>query len=346
MLRLDGFYDLHIHSAPAPFVRIGDSADIARWCAEAGMAGIVIKSHFESTVSKAYHARLAVREAYPDFKVFSGIALNRGVGGVNPGAVELALQQGAKVVWMPTLDAANHAAAFGAAGTYGFGAMTLTSRRKIKDPLYRVTNDSGKLTDDAKEVVQLVVDYGAILATGHISKPEILATVDFALGVGAKRIVITHPELAAPKLDLPTMVELAKAGCYHGVLRGQPAADVLLDLRAGPAGGDRGRHAGAHHPVQRRRTALQSAPARGDPHRHPEPARERLGRGDLPHHLHREPEEAARPVGSGAPAGVTRSITRRDAIAPPQRSDDSAERGAPARRRQSSNLNEILSRTR
>jgi hypothetical protein len=91
--------------------------------------------------------------------------------------------------------------------------MTLTSRRKIKDPLYRVVNDSGKLTDDAKEVVQLVVDYGAILATGHISKPEILATVDFALGVGAKRIVITHPELAAPKLDLPTMVELAKAGC-------------------------------------------------------------------------------------------------------------------------------------
>ena len=115
MLTLKGFYDLHIHSAPAPFVRIGDSADIARWCAEAGMAGIVIKSHFESTVSKAYHARLAVRDDYPDFQVFSGIALNRGVGGVNPGAVELALQQGAKVVWLPTLDAANHAAAFGAA---------------------------------------------------------------------------------------------------------------------------------------------------------------------------------------------------------------------------------------
>ena len=107
MLTLNGFYDLHIHSAPAPFVRIGDSADIARWCAEAGMAGIVIKSHFESTVSKAYHARLAVRDAFPEFQVFSGIALNRGVGGVNPGAVELALQQGAKIVWLPTLDAAN-----------------------------------------------------------------------------------------------------------------------------------------------------------------------------------------------------------------------------------------------
>ena len=214
MLTLKGFYDLHIHSAPAPFVRIGDSADIARWCAEAGMAGIVIKSHFESTVSKAYHARLAVRDAFPDFQVFSGIALNRGVGGVNPGAVELALQQGAKVVWMPTLDAANHAKAFGAGGTYGFKAMTLSSRRKGKDPLYRVLDDSGKLTPEAKEVVQLVVDADAILATGHISKQEIIATVEFALSIGGKRLVITHPELAAPKLDLPTMIELAKAGAY------------------------------------------------------------------------------------------------------------------------------------
>ena len=230
MLTLKGFYDLHIHSAPAPFVRIGDSAEIARWCAEAGMAGIVIKSHFESTVSKAYHARLAVRDDYPDFKVFSGIALNRGVGGVNPGAVELALQQGAKVVWLPTLDAANHAAAFGAGGTYGFKAMTLTSRRKGERSALRVIGENGKLTSEAKEVVELVVEYDAILATGHISKEEILATVEFALGVGAKRVVITHPELAAPKLDLPTMVRAREGRRHHGILRGQPAADLLLPV--------------------------------------------------------------------------------------------------------------------
>ncbi len=214
MLKLTGFYDLHIHSAPAPFVRIGDSADIARWCAEAGMGGIVIKSHFESTVSKVHHARIAVRDTHPDFKVFAGIALNRGVGGVNPGAVELALQQGAKLVWLPTLDAANHAEAFGAGGTYGFKAMTLTSRRKTANPLYRVTDANGKLTPETREVIDLVVEYDAVLATGHVSKPEIMAAVDYAVKAGAKRIVITHPELAAPKLDLPTMVELAKAGCY------------------------------------------------------------------------------------------------------------------------------------
>ena len=214
MLTLDGVYDLHIHSAPAPFVRIGDSADIARWCAEAGMAGIVIKSHFESTVSKVHHARIAVREQFPDFKVFSSIALNRGVGGVNPGAVELALQQGAKVVWLPTLDAVNHARVFGSGGTYGFKAMTLTSRRKSEPVLYSVVDANGKLTAEAKEVIELVIAYDAILATGHISKEEILAATEFAFGAGAKRVVITHPELATPKLDLPTMVQLAKAGAY------------------------------------------------------------------------------------------------------------------------------------
>jgi hypothetical protein len=214
MLTLDGFYDLHIHSAPAPFVRIGDSADIATWCAEAGMAGIVIKSHFESTVSKVHHARKAVAERFPAFKVFSGIALNRGVGGVNPGAVELALQQGAKLVWLPTLDAENHATAFGSGGTYGFAAMTLTSRRKGPSPLYRVTDANGKLTDACKEVIDLVVAYDAVLATGHISKAEILAATEYAFRAGAKRVVITHPELAAPKLDIATMKDLATAGCF------------------------------------------------------------------------------------------------------------------------------------
>ncbi len=292
MLTLKGFYDLHIHSAPAPFVRIGDSAEIARWCAEAGMAGIVIKSHFESTVSKAYHARLAVRDDYPDFKVFSGIALNRGVGGVNPGAVELALQQGAKVVWLPTLDAANHAAAFGAGGTYGFKAMTLTSRRKGSAPLYRVIGENGKLTSEAKEIVQLVVEYDAILATGHISKQEIIATVEYALGISAKRLVITHPELAAPKLDLPTMVELAKAGAYMEFC----AVNLLPVFYSISVQGLLEAIEAVTPERARRGPAVQSPPSRSYSHRHPEPAREGPGNRCRPDDLHREPEEAAQPL--------------------------------------------------
>ena len=212
MLKLDGYFDLHPHSAPAPFVRIADSADIARWCANAGMAGIVIKSHFESTVSKVHHARLAVAETHPDFKIYSSIALNRGVGGINPAAVELALQQGAKVVWLPTLDAAAHAAAFGAGGTYGFKAMTIPSRRKTQYHSLSTLDESGRLTPETKEVIDLVKDYGAVLGTGHVSKREIFAVADYAFGIGLKRVVITHPELATPNLDVAAMVELARMG--------------------------------------------------------------------------------------------------------------------------------------
>src|SRR5690606_28489983 len=102
------------------------------------MAGIVVKSHFESTVSKVHHARKDTQDDFPNFNVFASITLNRGVGGPNPGAVELALQQGAKCVWLPTLDAGNHAVAYGHSGTYGFADMTLGSARKPRNYAYTV----------------------------------------------------------------------------------------------------------------------------------------------------------------------------------------------------------------
>lgn len=213
IINVQGFFDLHVHSAPAPFVRIGDSVDIAEWCAAAGMAGIVIKSHFESTISKAHHARREVTKAYPDFKVFAGIALNRGVGGVNPGAVEWALDQGAKIVWLPTFDAANHARAFGGVGTYGFKSMTVPSRKTVLHEQFTVLK-GGRLSDKAREVINLIAAYDAVLATGHVAKEEIFAAVDYAVSKKVKRLLITHPEYTVPNLDPGAMAALANEGAY------------------------------------------------------------------------------------------------------------------------------------
>ena len=211
-ISIAGFYDLHIHSAPAPFVRIGDSEDIARWCAAAGMAGICIKSHFESTVSKVHHARRHVLPDFPDFKIFSAIALNRGGGGGNPGAGELALEQGAKVVWLPTMDAAAHAEAFGGVGTWGLGSMTVGAR--IEGSLrggFTVLN-GGKLTPEAKEVMALVKAYDAVLGTGHIGRDEVFAVVEHAASIGLERMVVTHPEFRVPNLAVADLVALAGMG--------------------------------------------------------------------------------------------------------------------------------------
>jgi hypothetical protein len=208
---LKGFYDLHLHSAPAPFARIGDSEDIAQWCAAAGMAGIVIKSHFESTVSKAYHARKAVAQEYPDFQVFSAIALNRGVGGLNRGAVELALEQGAKVVWLPTLDAKNHGVAFGASGTYGFREMTLQGKGEPVSYAYTIVNEAGQLLPEVKDIVKMTMDYDVVLGTGHLSKAEIFTLVDYTTGLGHRKVVCTHPEMKTPGMTAAEMRQLTEA---------------------------------------------------------------------------------------------------------------------------------------
>ena len=210
IISVDGFIDTHVHTGPAPFRRIGDTIDVARWCREAGMAAIVVKSHFEATVAKVYHARKEV----PDLGLFAGIALNRGVGGVNPGAVEQALGQDAKVVWMPTIDAENHVRVFGAAGAFGaIGAGSYANRSKYGTDAAFTVLAGGRLSPDARTVIDMIADFGAVLATGHLSEKEIFAVVDHALGRGHDKIVVTHPEMQCPDLSLDVQVQLARQGC-------------------------------------------------------------------------------------------------------------------------------------
>ncbi|HWU64920.1 MAG TPA: DUF6282 family protein [Ensifer sp.] len=214
-ISVEGFIDIHIHTAPAPFNRIGDTADVARWCAQAGMGGAVIKSHFESTVSKVHHGQLAVPD-FPDFKLFAGVALNRGVGGINPGAVEIALHQGAKMVWLPTFDSCAHINFYGGAGKYGgFKSMSLgflggSSPRGN----YRVTDDYGKVTPETKEIIDIIIAYDGVLSTAHVSKEEIFAVVEYGLKKSLKRICVTHPEAPVPDIGIDAMVELSKEGVF------------------------------------------------------------------------------------------------------------------------------------
>ena len=210
IISVDGFIDTHVHTGPAPFRRIGDTIDVAKWCRDAGMAAIVVKSHFEATIAKVYHARKEIS----DLRVYAGIALNRGVGGVNPLAVEQALRQDAKFVWMPTIDAANHVAVFGAAGAFGaIGAGSYTNTAlKVADPLYTVL-DGDSLTAEARDVIDLIADYGAVLATGHLSEDEVFAVVEHALSLNHDKIIVTHPEMQCPNLSIETQAALAKRGC-------------------------------------------------------------------------------------------------------------------------------------
>jgi hypothetical protein len=78
---------------------------------------------------------------------------------------------------------------------------------------YTVLN-GGRLTTEAKDVIDIVGDHDAVLATGHLSRDEIMEVVSYATGKGLKKIVITHPEMYVPNLDTDTQVELAREGCF------------------------------------------------------------------------------------------------------------------------------------
>lgn len=190
MVDLTGFIDPHVHAAPEHIPRLLDDLALARLARDAGMAGLLIKSHTTLTADRATIAQRAV----PGIRVWGGLVLNRSVGGINSAAVEVALQYGAAEIWMPTIDAANHCGHSHAAAK-GFVVKC------------------DKPSDELREILNLIATHEAILGTGHLSVRETIKLVGYAREHGVKKILITHPE--APFIDMSVSVqrELAALGC-------------------------------------------------------------------------------------------------------------------------------------
>jgi hypothetical protein len=199
---VEGAFDLHVHSSPDLFPRIANDVEVVTDAARRGFAGLVMKNHFEPTVSRAL---LAQRHA-PGLRVYGGIVLNRAVGGINPHAVEAALRLGARIIWMPTLDAECHRRAFGFGGGFPAQSSGLETQRAGISIL-----GDGRLVPEAREVLALARQHGAALATGHVSLEEIRALVAEATDQGFRKLILTHPYDRAPGLRPGDVQVLAEA---------------------------------------------------------------------------------------------------------------------------------------
>jgi Family of unknown function (DUF6282) len=204
---MQGAVDVHVHSEPDLFPRIADDVGVARHAASLGLRAISLKCHSERTTSRAY----LTQQLVPGIQVVGGIVLNRAVGGINPQAVEAALQLGARHVWMPTVDAANHARTFGSTGAYDKQASTMARRG---DTGIEVFDSEGRPIDGLLDVLELVAQHRAILSTCHLSVPEIVRLVSTARERGVEKIMITHPFFKVPALELETLKELVAQGAY------------------------------------------------------------------------------------------------------------------------------------
>lgn len=226
---IEGAYDLHVHSAPDSVPRLYDTQELVASCRSAGMAGVLLKGHFLPTTGRAR----AVGAMFPGFTVGASIALNLSVGGINPFAVEAALNEGAKFVFMPTLHASWH--------VHGRGPGPLLPSGHSGVP---VLDADGRLLPEVLEVLEAVARHDAVLATGHISPAEADLVIRAALGLGVRRIVATHVSSPIVNVPLDLQLQWAERGVYleHCYINTLPRPDrrpveVIAEqaMRAGAA---------------------------------------------------------------------------------------------------------------
>jgi hypothetical protein len=189
-------FDLHVHTAPDVQPRLGDDLEIVGMYERAGFSGCVLKGHYDATAGRALAAGhgSAVR-------VYGALALNQHVAGLNPAAVAASLAMGARVIWMPTADSHMQEAA-------GLPRLCRTQPR-LSPTTYAIPPVDPAAEDRVRRIVALIADADAVLATGHLSTPEIAWLLPLARAAGIRRLLLTHPSWTVPAMSAADAAELA-----------------------------------------------------------------------------------------------------------------------------------------
>lgn len=198
-------FDLHVHTAPDVVPRLADDIATVAAYEAAGFSGCVLKGHCEPTVGRA-----AAAGAGRALSVYGGVVLNRPAGGLNPDAVAATLALGGRVVWMPTVDAlAQRSSPWAhpvdcAPGAPSGGGYALP-------PVHPAAEGP------CLEIIRLVADADALLATGHVGAEELAWLVPTARRLGVRRVLLTHPSFTVPGLSAAAVRELVELGAVAEV---------------------------------------------------------------------------------------------------------------------------------
>lgn len=201
--------DIHVHIGPEIIPRkytVNTLID-----EDAGkLGGAVLKNHFYPTSPLIASAKKS------GLKLFGGIVLNNAVGGLNSEAIYSVnlISEKPIVVWFPTTNAENFLkqSVYEIAPEWvekkGFKARSV---KKVKPVL--VTKDA-KLTNETIDVLKMIKQCNASLATGHISWQESVLLIERALKLEITKIVVTHP--IYQRINMPVKIQkmLAKKGVF------------------------------------------------------------------------------------------------------------------------------------
>jgi len=209
-----GAYDLHVHVGPDVPPRRIDDVSLAHRCAEVGLAGFGLKSHYTSTAERAQ----IVSAAVPGVKAIGTLTLNWAVGGMNPLAVEIAAREGALIVWMPTVDSPAETAGRREPQRGDKVPQWAQLQHELRElgfsiEAVEVTDADGRLLPETRLVLETIARHDLILATAHLGRGDTFAVVDGAFAAGVKTVVITHPEFTCQNFSIEDQVALADKGC-------------------------------------------------------------------------------------------------------------------------------------
>ena len=217
---LNGAIDIHHHSYPEIRLdlrmRMDDAGTLAH-ARDAGMAGIVLKSHLWPTMAKAY----VLNQQVPGITAFGSLTMNPIAGGFCPMAVELAARQGARFLFFPTWGA-EHDRQRGGFSKH-LGHLLDRNRSLAPGKGQRVTEVDGRLRGDVVECLAVAAEYKLAIGTGHISPRESMAVAAGARKHGIKEIFFQHPDSNSVKATPEEIRELADLGavielCALGLL--------------------------------------------------------------------------------------------------------------------------------
>jgi hypothetical protein len=203
---LAGAIDLHCHSGPAVMPRILDHHEALMDAAAAGFKALVYKDHYYPGMAHA----VILEKLFKDkgVRLFSGIVLNNAVGGWNPHAVDHTIKLGGKIVWLPTVSAANHIAHVESGKTKTFPK---TQQRMLDQLPMSALDDNGRLIDPVKQILDLIAEGDIILAGGHLPVAEQHLVFAEAKARGVKKMLVNHATYMVGASDADIR-DLAAAG--------------------------------------------------------------------------------------------------------------------------------------
>jgi Family of unknown function (DUF6282) len=219
-----GAVDLYNHANPDLLARHVDDFELAVESAAAGLAAVVHRHHYSSTAG-----RTAVVRNATGFALLGAITLNDSVG-LNPFAVDLALQFGAVWVSVPTLSARAFRPTLQALGSQTYGGALLFGSGDL-----RIIDDEGSLLPAMTDVLHLTVDARAVLGLGYVAFDEAITVARTAAGLGHRQMVVTNaagrfgPEQIQALMDVPGVY--AEITAYRMHPAGPGRLDTATELQ-------------------------------------------------------------------------------------------------------------------